>query len=76
MARRLTQKIVREYVRTVGGRFKRTLWDDYQLTVGADTYHANDLLDIIETTRVMCGSHPNIALADSLLEGYNTQTIE
>jgi hypothetical protein len=64
---KLTQAITREYVRQLGGTFKKTEYGDFRLKFGEESYHANDLQDIVETARVMKGSHPNIESADEYL---------
>lgn len=64
---KLTQKIVREYVRMLGGTFRRDEWGDLIVRFGDDTYHTNDLQDALGTARCMKGSHPAIADADEYL---------
>lgn len=64
---KLTQKIVREYVRILGGSFKRTEFDDFRLKFGQDEYFTNGLDDIIGTARVMQGSNGNIEQAEEYL---------
>lgn len=70
---KLTQAIVREYVRLLGGTFKKTEYGDYRLAFGShrsdsrEEYHASDLADIVGTARVMRGSHDNIDEAEALL---------
>jgi len=70
---KLTQGVVREYCRTLGGTFKHTQWDDYKVAFGQgdarQEYFCNDLLDCIETARVMKGSHPGIEQAEEYLKG-------
>lgn len=70
---KLTQVVTREYVRLLGGTFKKNEYGDYRLKFGEQDYHAEDLLDIIGTARIMKGGHPNIEQADAYLvsQGIN-----
>ncbi len=64
---RLTQAIVREFVRTLGGTFKRDAYGDLVVRFGEETYHTTDLEDALGTARCMKGSHPRIDDAEQFL---------
>lgn len=68
MAGKLTQKIVREYVRRLGGTLKRTDYDDYCVKLAGCEYFTDALDDVLGTARAMCGTHPNIADAEEYLK--------
>lgn len=64
---KLTQKVVREYVRILGGTFRRTPAGDLKVKFGEDEYFTDDLNDAIGTARIMKGSHPDIDRAEEYL---------
>ncbi len=63
----LTQKHVRDYVRALGGTFRKTEWGDYRLKFGDAEYHSDSLDDCVETARVMQGSNPARDYAETVL---------
>jgi hypothetical protein len=65
--RKLTQSIVREYIRILGGTFRRDAWGDLIVRFGEDTYHTTDLQDALGTARCMKGGHPDIESAEQYL---------
>lgn len=70
MKHKLTQRIVRDFVRTLGGTFKANVgWGDFKLRFdnGENEYFANDLLDALETARAMKGGHERIEEAEHQL---------
>ena len=68
MAGKLTQKIVREYVRRLGGTFKKTDFDDYCVRLAGCEYFTDALDDVLGTARAMCGTHENIDAAEQYLK--------
>lgn len=68
---RLTQALVRQYVRLLGASFKRSQYGDYVLSFGTgdarSEYFSADLTDVIETARVMLGGHACFGQAENLL---------
>lgn len=64
---KLTQKVVREYIRHLGGTFGRDGYGDLIVRFGEEVYHTNDLLDALGTARCMKGGHPNIEQAEEYL---------
>ena len=67
MQRPLTQKLLREYVRQLGGTLKKTDYDDYVVKLGGCEYYTTDLDDVLGTARAIAGTHPDRAAAERLL---------
>lgn len=72
---KLTQKVVREFVRRLGGKLKRNIeFDEYVLIFGEHEYFTSDLDDVVGTARVMQGSHPDIEEAEKFLANAMTES--
>jgi hypothetical protein len=65
--KKLTQKIVREYIRILGGTFKRSTYGDVVVKFGDSEYFTDDLQDALGTARAMQGSHAEIQRAEQYL---------
>jgi hypothetical protein len=65
--KKLTQKIVREYIRILGGTFKRSPYGDLVVRFGDSEYFTDDLQDALGTARAMQGSHAEIQRAEQYL---------
>ena len=68
---KLTQSITREFIRRLGGTFRRDSAGDFRVSFNGSTYFAADLADAIGTARAMAGSHPNIESAEQFLAEQN-----
>lgn len=69
---KLTQKLVRAYIRTLGGTFRKDYCGDYivRFNNGEFDYHTDNLEDALGAARIYQGTNPNIETAEALLGGY------
>lgn len=66
--RKLTQLMVKDFIRTLGGTFRKDSYGDFIVRFGEDTYHTGDLEDALGTARCMKGGHEDIELAEENLK--------
>lgn len=71
--KRLTQAIVRDYLRHVGGKFRKDTFGDYRVTLDGAEYFTQDLDDAICTARVMAGGHPRFEDAEAMLRAMGIE---
>ena len=72
---RLTQAIAREYIRRLGGKFRRDQYGDYRVTLQGAEYYCQHLDDAAGTARIMAGSHQDFDRAEQYLKDDFTHDI-
>lgn len=73
---KLTQAITREYIRRLGGKFRRDDYGDFRVKLDGAEYFCADLDDAIGTARVMAGGHKDFDEAEQYLKDEGIEVRE